>query len=61
MDYIKMSLIWQSFYMKVTTVFTMKHMKELKKKLHGLHALHGDLSCFVVPARAWLLVNSGEK
>jgi hypothetical protein len=42
--------------MKGATVFTMKHMKELKKKLHGLHALHGDLSCFVVLARAWIIL-----
>jgi len=34
----------------------MKDMKELKKKLHVLHELHGDLSLFVVPARAWMLV-----
>ena len=34
----------------------MKDMKELKNKLHVLHELHGNLSLFVVPARAWMLV-----
>jgi len=36
----------------------MKSMKDLKKKLHGLHVLHGNLSCFVVPARAWMLLQN---
>jgi hypothetical protein len=36
----------------------MKDMKELKKKLHGLHALHGDISHFVMSARAWVLPGS---
>jgi len=44
------------FYMNVTTVFTMKHMTAAKKKRYARHALHGDLSCFVVPARAWVFV-----
>jgi hypothetical protein len=44
--------------MKVTTVFTMKHMKELKEKLQVLHALHDDLSCLVVPAMVWLLLET---
>jgi len=39
--------------MKVTKIFTMKSMKDLKKKLHELH---GNLSCFVVPVRAWELL-----
>ena len=39
----------------------MKDMKELKKKLHVLHELHGDLSLFVVPSRAWMLVSKCEQ
>jgi len=41
-----------NFYMKVTKIFTVKSMKDLKEKLHVLHTLHGNLSCFVLPARA---------
>jgi len=36
----------------------MKELKELKEKLHVLHELHGDLSLFVVPARAWMLLEA---
>jgi len=39
----------------------MKAMKELKKKLQVLHELHGELSSFVVPARAWMLVVISRK
>jgi len=41
------------FLFERITTFT---MKDMKKKFHVLHELHGNLSLFVVPPRAWMLV-----